>query len=590
MADVVDDIKARLGIEELVGQYVQLKKAGRNFKGLCPFHSEKTPSFVVSPEKQICHCFGCNKGGDIFAFIEEVEGVSFPEALQILGEKVGIKVDEKKIKKGAEKSDKDIYFKVHDLACEFFEKELYKSNDGKKVLDYLYKRGLNEDTIKEFRIGFAPDSYDALYPYLLDKGIPKDILIKSGLVSAKNLAADGVYDKYRARLIFPIFDYFGRVCGFGGRALKKDQSPKYLNSPENKVYNKSKILFGLSHAKKYIKEKDSVLLVEGYFDVIVPYQSGVKNVVATSGTALSDEQAKLIKRLTLSAVTCFDNDSAGFEATKRAYSILHKQGINMRTVDTLDQKDPADFVLEHGVEFEKLIDGARDFVSFFIDKLIKENDVMTIEGRRSVFSAIVPLYSGMSPANRDFFVRELATKLSIKEQFLYEEIENMKLPSDHPARIGGDEVVINKAAKILLDDMVLSLLLEFPKLFKFVADALTDQDLNDEAKSVYNALTDQYNSARGELERWDFDKGILPSVSDKIQFLRLYAEEVYTNLSEQSLEIELVKLVDRMKKDRGAEELKDLQRRIAEAEKSENKEEIRKLLEEQQSLIKIYYG
>lgn len=590
MADVVDDIKARLGIEELVGQYVQLKKAGRNFKGLCPFHSEKTPSFVVSPEKQICHCFGCNKGGDIFAFIEEVEGVSFPEALQILGEKVGIKVDEKKLKKGAEKSDKDIYFKAHDLACEFFEKELYKSNDGKKVLDYLYKRGLNEDTIKEFRIGFAPDSYDALYPYLLDKGIPKDILIKSGLVSAKNLAADGVYDKYRARLIFPIFDYFGRVCGFGGRALKKDQSPKYLNSPENKVYNKSKILFGLSHAKKFIKEKDSVLLVEGYFDVIVPYQSGVKNVVATSGTALSDEQAKLIKRLTLSAVTCFDNDSAGFEATKRAYSILHKQGINMRTVDTLDQKDPADFVLEHGAEFEKLIDGARDFVSFFIDKLIKENDVMTIEGRRSVFSAIVPLYSGMSPANRDFFVRELATKLSIKEQFLYEEIENMKLPNDHPARIGGDEVVINKAAKVLLDDMVLSLLLEFPKLFKFAADALTDQDLIDEAKSVYNALTDQYNSARGELERWDFDKGILPSVSDKIQFLRLYAEEVYTNLSEQSLEIELVKLVDRIKKDRGTEKLKDLQRKIAEAEKSENKEEIRKLLEEQQGLIKIYYG
>ena len=207
MADNVEEIKSRLGIYEVVSQYVQLKKAGHNYKGLCPFHNEKSPSFVVSPEKQICHCFGCNKGGDIFSFVQELEGVSFTEAMQILADRAGVKIERKSgAKAKINKTEKEEFFAAHELAADFFEKELWNTNDGKKVLEYLHRRGLKDETIKGFRIGFAPDRYDALYPMLLKRGVKKDTLIKSGLVSTKKVGADEVYDKYRAWLILPIFD------------------------------------------------------------------------------------------------------------------------------------------------------------------------------------------------------------------------------------------------------------------------------------------------------------------------------------------------------------------------------------------------
>jgi len=311
MADIVEDIKSRLDIVSYISSYVQLKKTGRNFKGVCPFHSEKTPSFIVSPEKQIWHCFGCSKGGDLFAFVKEADGVSFVEAIQILADKAGLKVEKlSKFEKKEDKSEKDDYFHAHELACEFFEKKLYDTKDGEKVLKYLKNRGLKDETIKDFRLGFAPDEYELLYTYLLKKGIKKEIMVKSGFASSKGIGDDKIFDKYRARLMIPIFDYMGRICGFGGRALKEDQMPKYLNSPDNIVYNKSRLLYGLSNAKKYIKENDGVVLVEGYFDMILPYQAGVKNIVATSGTALTQDQVRLIKRLTQNVTTCFDTDSA----------------------------------------------------------------------------------------------------------------------------------------------------------------------------------------------------------------------------------------------------------------------------------------
>lgn len=582
MADLTDDIKSRIGIEELVSQYVQLKKTGRNLKGLCPFHSEKTPSFVVSPEKQICYCFGCNKGGDIFAFIQELESVSFTEALQILGDKAGIKVDSSKIKKGASKNEKDIYFKAHELACSFFEKELRETSEGKKVLEYLYKRGIKDETITEFRIGFAPDSYDALNSYLLKKGIPRDVLYKSGLVSAKNLADDNIYDKYRARLIFPIFDYFGKVCGFGGRALKKDQAPKYLNSPENMIYNKSKVLYGLSHAKKAVKENDLLVLVEGYFDVILPYQEGVKNVVATSGTALSDSQAKLIKRLTSNVVTCFDNDSAGFEATKRSYFVLRNYDVNVRTVGEMKGKDPADFVCDESGKFDEVVVNAKDFEDFFINKLVDSNNAETISGRAAIIREAMPLYAGMSPVAGDFFMRTLARKLNLKETVLYDELQNLKLRTDHPARLDEkDENNSISGSKLSLSTVFFSLLLEYPFLFSLIKEKLDFDNFDDELKSVYNELSNQYNSAQGEVESWDFSKGVLASLSDKVNFLRLYAENLYGEFPRAVLESELLKLVDRMSEDRRISKLKNIQNEIAEAEKTGDKERLKILLEEQ---------
>jgi len=587
MADVIDEIKSRLGIEEVVSQYVQLKKAGRNLKGLCPFHGEKTPSFVVSPEKQICHCFGCNKGGDIFAFIQEVEGVGFAESMQILADRCGVKIDKDKLENKAPKSEKDIYFRAHDLACDFFEQQLCTTTDGKKVLDYLYRRGLKDETIKEFRIGFAPDQYDALYPILLNKGITKDILIKSGLVSAKNLAADSVYDKYRARLMFPIFDAVGRVCGFGGRALKHDQAPKYLNSPENPIYNKSRVLYGLNYSKKYIKEEDQIVLVEGYFDVIVPYQAGIKNLVASSGTALSNEQIKMIKRLTTNVVTSFDTDSAGIEATKRAYNLFQKEDINVKTVTGIDRKDPADFVLENGEKFKELINKAGDFMSFIISKIIGENDITSISGRKKVVRDILPYFQGLSPTTRDFCVKELSQKLNINEQHLYEEIESYKLPANHPMRksveLAEAKISLNKFS---IEELILGLILENPNLFENSNKVLDLAILSQWTKNVYNDLLQQYNSARENFKNWNFETGFLSQDKEKIDVLRLYAEELYNGFSHEALGIEVEKLIDRYKKDRRAKVLSELQINIEEAEKSDNKEKLRNLLMEQQKILK----
>ena len=238
MNNAIDEIKAKLSIEELVGQYVQLKKVGRSLKGLCPFHQEKTPSFIVSPDKGIAYCFGCNKGGDVFRFIQEVEGVDFNDALKILAERTGVKLEEYKVEKAVPKGQKELLMEIYEKVAGFYEKKLWDSAEGKKVLEYLHKRGLNDESIKLFRLGFAPDSFDETYTWLLRNGFDKRELVMSGMAMTKETTLEKIYDRFRGRLMFPIFDSLGRVVAFGGRALIKDQEPKYLNSSESAVYHK----------------------------------------------------------------------------------------------------------------------------------------------------------------------------------------------------------------------------------------------------------------------------------------------------------------------------------------------------------------
>lgn len=586
MADSIQDIKDRVDIVNLVSQYLQLKKAGRNYKACCPFHSEKSASFVVSPEKQIFHCFGCHKGGDIFTFLEEIEGVDFTEALKLLADKAGVKLE--KTSKIGNKKSKDLkqkYFEAHELALKFFEDKLHNTDAGKKVLEYLIKRGLNEDTIKEFRLGFGPDSYDSLHAYLLKKKVSKDVLIGSGLVSTKNVGDSDIYDKYRARLIFPIFDYLGRVCGFAARALKKDQAPKYLNSPENPVYNKSKVLYGLSHAKKYIKEKDSVVLVEGYFDMILPYQEGLQNVVATSGTALTPEHVRVLKRLTSNVISYFDADDAGFQATKRAYGLLQGQEMFMKMVSPEDDlKDPADYVKSHGAAINTLIDDAKDFINVYIERLLNLYDKASAQGRRKILQDILPLYKGMLPGNRDYYVRALAKALNASERTIYDEIDHFQLPPDHPARNEEQEDQVLER-KIGLEELICGLLLDNPSMFGKVGEALKIEDFESEMKEVYKALLDQYNASRDELVDWDLSGEFLSSLSKKIAFLSLYVEEKYQEISGQALEVELEQLIIKMKKQRKAKHLNNIQVQITEAEEAKDKEKLLELLALQQEIL-----
>ncbi len=586
MADTIEDIKARLSVYDVVSSYVQLKKTGANYKGLCPFHSEKTPSFIVSPEKQIFHCFGCNKGGDIFTFVQELEGVDFPESVQILADRAGIKIENfSKIEKKAGKSEKEEYFKAHELACECFEKELFKSDEGKKVLEYLHKRGLKDQAIKEFHLGFAPESYEFLYPYLLKKGISKNVLLKSGFVSSKGFAEDSIYDKFRMRLMFPIFDYMGKICGFGGRALKNDQEPKYLNSPENPIYNKSKVLYGLFQAKDAIKESGEVLLVEGYFDFLLPFSAGVKNVCASCGTALTSDQARIIKRFTSKVVTCFDSDDAGFEATKRAYGVLEKEEMNVRTISFSKEKDPADFVLANGGEaLSSLIKDAPDFMNFYIDKLFKEYNNETFDGRRMILSQLMPNFKNLKPVLRDMYLRELANKMGTETKVLYDELSNFELSERHPARIfsNGKE---NFVPKISASEIILAIVLKYPEFFEEIKDLVTVEDFSEEIKDVYKELVDQYNLTRtGEVE-WKLESGFLADRRAKVDVIMLYAEDKYIGFTEEAVKVELHKLIDKIGENRRSKKLKEIQKKIVETEKNGDKEKLMELLAVQQEIM-----
>lgn len=573
-----EEIKARLSIYDLVSQYVQLKKAGVNWKGLCPFHSENTPSFVVSPEKQICHCFGCHKGGDIFSFIQEVEGVTFVEALTILGERVGVKVERANMPVAADNSEKEGLLQAQEEAAKFFEQQLWDTAPGEKVLDYLRRRGVKDGDVKEFRLGFAPDSFEALTNKLLAQGFKRDVLLKTGLAATKDTSVEGVYDKFRGRLMFPIFDLFGRVCGFGGRALSAEQMPKYLNSPDSLIYNKSRILYGLSYAKKAIKARGRVVLVEGYFDMILPYQVGVEETVATCGTALTADHVRLLKRFTAEVISSFDRDDAGFEATKRSYFLLRNEGLSLKVVNGLDQKDPADFVREHGADFAKLLDQAVPFVSFFIVRLVDKFGTETLDARRAVLAELLPIFKGMAPSEKDFFVRELALKFKIPEGHIYDEIERFNLPSFQRV-----QEVERKEFKPSASECALAIMLKGPEFFLENCGEVFSVSENLDEKAIYNALSDQYNSSRSDLKSWD-----LSAVFDwreRIDVLGLYVDEKYAPFKEEELKSECERLVERLRTGQKEREYRGLTEKIREAEASGDMTGLQELLAQQVKLL-----
>ena len=580
--EVVDEIKAKLGIYEVASQYMQLKKAGVNYKGLCPFHGEKTASFVVSPGKQIFHCFGCSKGGDIFTFVQEIEGVEFPDALKLLADKAGVKLPEKTLNFGPSKSEKQQLYDAQELAANFFVKQLWDTEDGQKVLKYLYSRGLKDQTIKDFKLGFAPDKKDILYRHLLNKGVSKKIMISTGLISSKNISSQEAYDKFRKRLIFPIFDYLGKIAGFGGRALSKDQMPKYLNSPESPIYNKSNILYGLYQAKQDIKVLDEAILVEGYFDMILPFQEGVKNIVATCGTALTDKHAKLLGRLTKKVLTLFDNDKAGFQATRRAYDVLFNEDFLVKTVVGLGEKDAADIVKNHPGTLEELLKNSKEFVIVLLEKLLKENDLNSLEGVRNITGEILPLIARMNSMEKDFFLQKISLQLGVNKAILYDQLNSLK--SDKVAKtINSTKEIKNEKFDTL--DILFALIFEYPVIFDYEVLRAFNFGEDNSYIEVYNALLDQYNLACGNLKSWNFSALEEFLKPEKINKMRIFAEEKYQNFSLQALKEELRKLKFSYEQNRQNNELKDIEIKIRQAEKEKDFEKLKALLEKQQNLL-----
>jgi DNA primase len=419
----IEEIRSANDIVDVISQHVRLKKRGKNFVGLCPFHQEKTPSFTVSSEKQVYHCFGCAKGGNVFTFVMEFEKVSFTEAVRSLAEKVGITISYTEADQQQESETETLYH-----ACRFagltFYNNLTKTDEGRTALEYFHQRGFTDETIRTFGLGYSLNSWDGLVVRSKEEGLKREDLLKAGLIRTREDGSD--YDYFRGRAMFPIFTTTGRVVGFGARKLREDDPlGKYINSPETPIYNKSRILFGLFHAKDAVRAEENALMVEGYADLISLYQAGIQNVVASSGTALTEEQVQLIGRYTRRLTLVYDADSAGSQATIRGMDIALAQDLDVSIVELPEGDDPDSFVRKSGgKEFRKLIDQGVSFIDFKVKQYMRAGAFDTPEGKTQAIRSVVQSIAKMKDElKRNLYIKEVSTKYDIYESVLYRELE-----------------------------------------------------------------------------------------------------------------------------------------------------------------------
>ena len=474
--NVLEDILNRVDIVEVVSGYIPLKRAGRNFKALCPFHHEKTPSFMVSPDRQIYHCFGCNAGGNAFGFLMQYERLEFPEAVDILAKKAGVVLPQIQKEDAKTVSLYTQLYKINELVTLFYESTL-NSSDGIIAKNYLIKRGISQGTIKLFRLGFAPVKWDGLINHLRAKNISLTLLEKAGLVLAKE--GGGYYDRFRNRIIFPILDIKSRPLGFGARVLD-DTLPKYINSPETPVYTKGRNLYGLNLARDAIKELDYVVVVEGYLDSLMPYQEGLKNIVASLGTALTTEQARLIKRYTHNVTMVYDADDAGEMATLRTLDIFIEEGMNVKVVSLPEGLDPDSFVRKNGIQnFKDKINKAETLFDYKLRILKSRYSIKEIEAKARIAFEMLPTINKFKNAVlKSEYIKRLAQDLNLEEDALLQELKKVK--EDRPY-LDLNQVVQKKALNINpTEKLLIKLMLEERELISRIRMSLEPADFLDE--------------------------------------------------------------------------------------------------------------
>lgn len=425
--EIIEEIRERSDIVETISGFVSLKKTGRNYKGLCPFHSEKTPSFIVSPEKQIFHCFGCGRGGNVFQFLMLYEDFSFPESVKFLASKIGVDIPDKKIirKTSFEVSeDKDKLFQINNLASRYFHKLLKESPIAEKARLYLKKRGINEISINEFQLGYSIPSWDHLLKYSKTNGISETLLEKTGLI-IKRSHKEGYYDRFRDRIIFPIFNMRDNIIGFGGRSLDNSDSAKYINSPESIVFQKGKNLFGLNLSKDSIKSEEAVLITEGYFDVITAHQNGIKNVVATLGTSITKDHVYKLKRYTKNLYLVFDSDKAGESAVKRVEELFTGDRLRIYVVSLPAGYDLDSYIREESKSlFSKRIKSALPLVKYIINITLKNKDLNKIEEKIDCIDKLMPTISRLkSSIEQNHYISLLADRMNLSSKELMNEFQ-----------------------------------------------------------------------------------------------------------------------------------------------------------------------
>ena len=423
--EIIDQVQQRTNIVEIISNYLPLKRSGGNFRTLCPFHHEKTPSFTVNPSKQIWHCFGCGLGGNVFGFVMKYENLEFPQAIRLLGKKAGVTVPEFSSQTTVQRSLNKNLYRINELAANYFHNNLLNQQKGKSTRHYLTKRGITGEIVDKFRLGFSLNLWDGFLRFARSKGEKEESLRQAGMIIPRRKG--GFYDRFRNRLMFPIFDLQGRVIGFGGRVLN-EELPKYVNSPETALFNKSRCLYGLNLTKEHFRGKEYIIVVEGYMDNITLYRAGIRNTVATLGTALTSEHARMLKRYVSTIVIIYDADQAGENASLRGLDILIEEGLRVRIVRLPEGSDPDSYLISKGKEgFEKKIKQSQDLFDYKLDFLMAKYGTDKLEEQAEIIAEMLPTVARVDNAVlRSGYVHQLAKRLSVNENSILLELKKVK--------------------------------------------------------------------------------------------------------------------------------------------------------------------
>ncbi len=470
--DAVEQIRQAASLLEIASQYTTLRKRGAKYVGLCPFHSERDPSFTVDPDKQLYHCFGCGAGGDVFALVMDKESLNFPEALKYLADRYHISLPQPGGRPGAQgQKQEEQLFKITEDALAFFRRNLHTSTEGKKALDYLHRRGLTPETLEKLKIGYAPNSWNALFSYFQTKNVPADLLAKAGLI-LPGQKSGGWYDRFRGRVMFPIFTLTGKAAAFGGRAIW-DQEPKYLNSPETPLYSKSKILYGLNFAKEAVREKGELILVEGYMDFTGVFQAGFTNCAASLGTSLTSAQVSLARRFAQRIIVGYDGDSAGRSAALRAVGLCLEQGVGASVVLLPSDADPDSFIQKHGAaRFQELLEASPSGLEFLMRLTIAGRKLDTPEAKTKAVREVVGEVNKVPDAIlRSEYLRQVSEHFGLSEELLRKTVQEEMRPSPisgGPAQSGSDFLIAEKR--------LLQILVGHPDLSPYVFAEVAEND------------------------------------------------------------------------------------------------------------------
>jgi len=612
----VEELKSHADIYSVVSGYVKLKKSGKSYSGLCPFHKEKTPSFSVDQTKQLYHCFGCGEGGDLISFVEKIENMDFIESVEFLANKVGYKL-KYNLSGGSREFGKvrNKLYEINELAKKYFQFILFKSKAGRIPLDYLKKRGFTEETIQEFEVGYSMDLWDNFTNFIIKRKFKPREVIDSGLAIESTRKKGAVYDRFRGRIMFPIEDIIGKPIGFGGRIISEKsntarQSAKYINTPETKIYSKSKNIYHIYQAKNFIVDMDEVLIVEGYTDVMALYQSGFKNAVASLGTALTSDQIKILGRFTKNIVLVFDSDQAGMNASLKGMERLREynerldlyfeSNLNIKVAILEKDYDPAEFILKKGKQlFKEKIKNAQNIIDFTIDVILDRHDINDLSGKLKASDSLINFISTLSSSIiQEECIKKVARKLNLKENLLLEEMQKKEMaqnvsPKNYWNNIGedndrGKREKVTPLKKVEIEALKLIIngqgekfdeLLELsPQYFRF-----------EDTRELFSTLKEEIRQSGEGNKKVNFPIKISSGVLENAEVRKLYNFILFSELhySEDEIDKASVEILNNLKKIHLSEEIEFVRKKMMEyedAKRGSNDEEISKLDRKHDSL------